>query len=254
MPVFPIALPALGCTETMEATVAQLRRLLGGAGSNHGHATTDTDTRFRWRFEKPHHIFVGHSSEVVGLEGQRFLQKISMLAAGSPTHFPRMFSYGLANLLIKRRSDLAHASGCGHVSAQGCSWNVGAGRSANPLNKSADDVLASGQTFGQLHMNTSFLLMSQYEGKAKIPIDQVCRDYFFHLTLTKLIRKISTGEIALPLVRIEDSQKCAKGIHLTDLARYLDQRTEIARKGNEKFDRLVHLEKTSRRQASARAD
>ena len=79
-------------------------------------------------------------------------------------------------------------------------------------------------------MNTAFLLMAQYDGKAIIPIDDVCRDYFFHLTPTKLVRKISSGEIALPLVRIEESQKCAKGVHLNDLARYLDQRTEAARR------------------------
>jgi hypothetical protein len=57
------------------------------------------------------------------------------------------------------------------------------------------------------NMNTAFLLMAQYGGKATIPIDDVCRDYFSHLTPTKLVRKISAGEIALPLVRIEDSQK-----------------------------------------------
>jgi len=51
-----------------------------------------------------------------------------------------------------------------------------------------------------------------------------------HLTPTKLIRKIGAGEIAIPLVRIENSQKCAKGVHLTDLAKYLDARTEAARK------------------------
>jgi len=71
-------------------------------------------------------------------------------------------------------------------------------------------------------MNTAFLLMAQYGGKAIIPIDDVCRDYFTHLTPTKLVRKISRGEIALPLVRIEESQKCGKGIHPTDLARYLE--------------------------------
>jgi hypothetical protein len=43
---------------------------------------------------------------MVGPEGQRFLQKINMLAVGSPIHFLRMFSYGLANLLIKIRTDL----------------------------------------------------------------------------------------------------------------------------------------------------
>jgi hypothetical protein len=46
----------------------------------------------------------------------------------------------------------------------------------------------------------------------------------------RLIRKIGAGEIAMPLVRIENSQKCAKGVHLTDLAKYLDARTEAARK------------------------
>lgn len=45
-------------------------------------------------------------------------------------------------------------------------------------------------------MNTAFLLMAQYDGKPIIPIDDVCRDYFFHLTPTKLIRKISAGEIS----------------------------------------------------------
>lgn len=79
-------------------------------------------------------------------------------------------------------------------------------------------------------MNTAFLLMAQYDGKAIIPIHIVCRDYFSHLTPAKLIQKISAGDIALPLVRIEASQKCAKGVHLSDLAHYLDIRAEAARK------------------------
>ncbi len=79
-------------------------------------------------------------------------------------------------------------------------------------------------------MNTAFLLMAQYGGKAIIPLEVVCRDYFSHLTAAKLVRKISAGDIALPLVRIEASQKCAKGVHLTDLANYLDARAEAARK------------------------
>jgi hypothetical protein len=51
-----------------------------------------------------------------------------------------------------------------------------------------------------------------------------------HLTPTKLVQKISAGEIAMPLVRIESSQKSAKGVHLADLAEYLDARAEAARK------------------------
>jgi len=79
-------------------------------------------------------------------------------------------------------------------------------------------------------MNTAFLLMAQYGGKAIIPIEDVCRDYFSHLNPTKLVQKISAGEIVIPLVRIETSQKCAKGVHLLDLAKYLDARVEAARK------------------------
>ncbi len=79
-------------------------------------------------------------------------------------------------------------------------------------------------------MKTAFLLMAQYNGAAIIPIEAVCRDYFSHLTPEKLARKVGRGELALPLVRIEDSQKCAKGVHLMDLAAYLDKRTEAARK------------------------
>ena len=35
---------------------------------------------------------------MMGAEGHRSLQEINILAAGSPTHFLRIVSYGLANL------------------------------------------------------------------------------------------------------------------------------------------------------------
>ncbi|MBD1412908.1 pyocin activator PrtN family protein [Burkholderia contaminans] len=79
-------------------------------------------------------------------------------------------------------------------------------------------------------MNTAFLLMAQYNARAVIPVDEVCRDYFPHLSTDKLIRKASAGEIRIPLIRMEGSQKCAKGVHLQDLADYLDKRREAARK------------------------
>jgi hypothetical protein len=56
------------------------------------------------------------------------------------------------------------------------------------------------------------------------------RDYFSHLNPTKLIQKISAGDISISLVRMENSQKCAKGVHLLDLAKYLDARVDAARK------------------------
>ena len=79
-------------------------------------------------------------------------------------------------------------------------------------------------------MNTLFLLMAQYDAKVIIPIEIVCRDYFSHLTPTMFMRKVGAGELRLPLVRMEQSQKAAKGVHLADLARYLDERAEAARK------------------------
>lgn len=84
-------------------------------------------------------------------------------------------------------------------------------------------------------MNTAFLLMAQYSGRAVIPVEDVRRDYFHHLTLEKFIRKAATGEIRLPLVRIEASQKAAKGVHLVDLANYLDLRRAAAIKEAEQI-------------------
>ncbi|MER8612617.1 pyocin activator PrtN family protein [Mesorhizobium sp. M0435] len=81
-----------------------------------------------------------------------------------------------------------------------------------------------------MSLNTAFLLMAQYNGKAIIPLDEVRRDFFSHLTLPKFLRKLSSGDIALPLMRIEASQKCAKGVHLQDLADYLDKRRQVAQR------------------------
>lgn len=50
------------------------------------------------------------------------------------------------------------------------------------------------------------MLMAQY----RAPIDVGCRDYFAPLTVSTLVRKISAGEIALPLVCMEVSQKRAR--------------------------------------------
>ena len=78
-------------------------------------------------------------------------------------------------------------------------------------------------------MNTSFLLMAQYNAQAVIPVALVVRDFFSHLTTEKFLRKVSIGEINIPLIRIEPkSQKAAKGVHLIDLARYLDDRRDAA--------------------------
>lgn len=79
-------------------------------------------------------------------------------------------------------------------------------------------------------MNTLFLLMAQYDGQAVIPLDRVCADYM-HLTVEKFKRKQLDGEIDIPVVRLgANSQKAALGIHLKDLADYIDRQREKATK------------------------
>jgi hypothetical protein len=86
-------------------------------------------------------------------------------------------------------------------------------------------------------VKTSFVLMAQYNGLAVIPLEDVCRDYFRHLTVEKLVRKVMQGEIALPITRMEGSQKTAKGVHITHLAEYLDKQAEAAQRECEQLRR-----------------
>lgn len=72
--------------------------------------------------------------------------------------------------------------------------------------------------------------MAQYDGQAVIPLERVCKDYFAPMTTETLMRKISRGEIALPLTRMEKSQKGFRGVHISDLAAYIDARREQAQK------------------------
>lgn len=72
--------------------------------------------------------------------------------------------------------------------------------------------------------------MAQFGARAVIPIDEVRREYFSHLELDKRLRKISSGEIALPVMRIERSVKAARGVYVQDLANYIDAQREQAGK------------------------
>lgn len=80
-------------------------------------------------------------------------------------------------------------------------------------------------------MKTAFLLMAQYDGLAVIPLSRICADYFPHLSPEKLKLKIARGEIRLPLIAMERSQKSSRGVHLADLAEYIDARRAEAQKG-----------------------
>lgn len=79
-------------------------------------------------------------------------------------------------------------------------------------------------------MKTVFLLMAQYDGLPVIPVERVCKDFFSPLTLDKFLRKTQSGEIALPVVRMYGSERAAKGVHISDLATFLDKQADAARK------------------------
>lgn len=84
-------------------------------------------------------------------------------------------------------------------------------------------------------MNTLFLLMAQYEGRAVISLEIVCADYM-GLTVEKFKRKQLDGEIDIPIVRLgPNSQKAALGIHLQDLAAYIDRQRDKALQEKEKI-------------------
>ncbi|UVL00480.1 pyocin activator PrtN family protein [Pseudomonas sp. B21-048] len=83
-------------------------------------------------------------------------------------------------------------------------------------------------------MKTLFVLMAQYNGQVVIPLDRVCKDYFTHLTTDMFHRKVMAGQIRIPITRMEASQKSAKGVHITDLAEYLDvQRAAAIKESNQ---------------------
>ncbi|WP_181295178.1 pyocin activator PrtN family protein [Pseudomonas sp. Q2-TVG4-2] len=86
-------------------------------------------------------------------------------------------------------------------------------------------------------MKTLFILMAQYDGLAVIPLERVCADYFPHLSPEKLLRKVLAGQLRLPITRIEPSQKAARGVHVQDLADYIDARRDEALEGLEKLHR-----------------
>lgn len=90
-------------------------------------------------------------------------------------------------------------------------------------------------------MNTAFILMAQYDGQAIIPLDRICRDYFTHLTPEMFQRKVLSGQIKIPITRLEQSQKSAKGIHINDLATYLDLQRAAAVKEHCQLTGLTHV-------------
>jgi hypothetical protein len=79
------------------------------------------------------------------------------------------------------------------------------------------------------------MLMARCDARPVIPVEEVRKDFFGALALPTFLRKLTNGEIPLPVVRLDHSQKGPKGIPITDLAAYLDARMEAARRESKKL-------------------
>ena len=86
-------------------------------------------------------------------------------------------------------------------------------------------------------MNTVFLLLAQY-GRTIVPAEDVRRDYFAHMSPEVFARRVAAGEVPIPVVRMGDGQKAARGFHLNDLATYIDQQRAAAVKEFEQINRV----------------
>jgi hypothetical protein len=78
-------------------------------------------------------------------------------------------------------------------------------------------------------LNTTFLLLAQYNGKVVIPLEEVRRDFFAPdaaeaSSQAQLRRHQTAGQAN------GQSHKCAKGVHLQDLAGYFETRRQAAKK------------------------
>lgn len=78
-------------------------------------------------------------------------------------------------------------------------------------------------------MKTLNMLLAHYDFSPMVAAETICKDYFAPLSYDMFMRKLGSGEIAIPLVKM-DSQKGAKMIALVDLAAYMDAKAEDARK------------------------
>lgn len=84
-------------------------------------------------------------------------------------------------------------------------------------------------------MNTLFLLMAQHDGQAVIPLFSIGEDYM-GLTVEKFKHKCLSGEIDIPIIRLgANRQKAALGVHIKDLAEYIDRQREKARQEHQKL-------------------
>ena len=77
-------------------------------------------------------------------------------------------------------------------------------------------------------MKTVYLLMAQFETPL-IPLKDISATYFGCSPATAA-RKASAGTLPVPVMRLGESQKASLVVHINDLAAFIDQQAEHARK------------------------
>jgi hypothetical protein len=76
-------------------------------------------------------------------------------------------------------------------------------------------------------MQTAFLLLAQFNGRTVIPLEEVRASFFPHLDADNFTRKLTRGDIPLPVVRADKSTKTARSVHVSDLAEYIDKQRAV---------------------------
>lgn len=80
-----------------------------------------------------------------------------------------------------------------------------------------------------MQSDTLQCLQAQHNNKTVIPLEEVAKVHF-DMTKEVLTRRIREGTIILPVIEMDDSRKSAKGVHIQDLADYIDSRRAEALK------------------------
>ena len=79
----------------------------------------------------------------------------------------------------------------------------------------------------EINMNTVFLLMAEFE-TSQIPLSVVA-EKFLNLTPSYADRQAALGKLPFPTYR-DDSQKAPRMVHISDLAEWIDQQRNLAKK------------------------
>lgn len=75
---------------------------------------------------------------------------------------------------------------------------------------------------------TAFLLMAQYE-KPLIPLELAAAD-FLQISTRLAKERAAAGTLPFPTMRLADSQKAPRFVHVDDLAKWIDDSRAEARK------------------------